>query len=202
MFEYIIGTITAIYPSYLVIEAGGIGYRLLMANPFRLTDKLETTEQLYVYQNTTQDDMTLFGFRTKNEKDVFLKLINVSGIGPKSALAILANEDHSGLIRAIEAEDRTYLQKFPGVGKKTAAQIILDLQGKLDDLSPTALANETQSDKPKSAENLQLTEAIEALKALGYGKREVKKVKSHLTELKPMSTDEYIKEALRTLLYS
>ena len=202
MFEYIIGTITAIYPSYLVIEAGGIGYRLLRANPFRLTDKLDTTEQLYVYQNKTQDDMTLFGFRTKSEKDVFLKLINVSGIGPKSALAILANEDHSGLIRAIEAEDRTYLQKFPGVGKKTAAQIILDLQGKLDDLSPTALANETQSDKPKSAENLQLTEAIEALKALGYGKREVKKVKSHLTELKPMSTDEYIKEALRTLLYS
>ncbi|QTJ36066.1 Holliday junction branch migration protein RuvA [Dolosigranulum pigrum] len=202
MFEYIIGTITAIYPSYLVIEVGGIGYRLLMANPFRLTDKLETTEQLYVYQNTTQDDMTLFGFRTKSEKDVFLKLINVSGIGPKSALAILANEDHSGLIRAIEAEDRTYLQKFPGVGKKTAAQIILDLQGKLDDLSPTALANEAQSDKPKSAENLQLTEAIEALKALGYGKREVKKVKSHLIELEPMSTDEYIKEALRTLLYS
>lgn len=202
MFEYIIGTITAIYPSYLVIEAGDIGYRLLMANPFRLTDKLETTEQLYVYQNTTQDDMTLFGFRTKSEKDVFLKLINVSGIGPKSALAILANEDHSGLIRAIEAEDRTYLQKFPGVGKKTAAQIILDLQGKLDDLSPTALANEAQPDKPKLAENLQLTEAIEALKALGYGKREVKKVKSHLTELEPMSTDEYIKEALRILLYS
>lgn len=202
MFEYIIGTITAIYPSYLVIEAGGIGYRLLMANPFRLTDKLDITEQLYVYQNTTQDDMTLFGFRTKSEKDVFLKLINVSGIGPKSALAILANEDHSGLIRAIEAEDRTYLQKFPGVGKKTAAQIILDLQGKLDDLSPTALANEAQPDKPKLAENLQLTEAIEALKALGYGKREVKKVKSHLTELEPMSTDEYIKEALRTLLYS
>jgi len=133
---------------------------------------------------------------------VFLKLINVSGIGPKSALAILANEDHSGLIRAIEAEDRTYLQKFPGVGKKTAAQIILDLQGKLDDLSPTALANEAQPDKQKSTENLQLTEAIEALKALGYGKREVKKVKSHLTELEPMSTDEYIKEALRTLLYS
>lgn len=200
MFEYIIGQVTAVYPSYLVIETHGVGYHILMANPFRLTDKISSEEKIYVYQNVSQDNMNLFGFRSKNEKDLFLKLINVSGIGPKSALAILANEDHDGLIRAIESDDTVYLQKFPGVGKKTASQIVLDLKGKLADLSPEVFTTTSQQKSDKV--NKQLQEALEALSALGYGKREVKKAETLLKDLEQMSTDAYIREALKSLLHS
>lgn len=201
MYEYIKGTITHIYPSYLVVENHGIGYRILMANPFRLTDYQNQEATIYLYQNVTQDDMALFGFKNREEKELFLKLIGVSGIGPKSALAILANEDHVGLITAIENDDTKFLQKFPGVGKKTAAQIVLDLKGKLSEL---ALENYNGSAQQmvleESDEDPIFEEAIEALFALGYGQREVKQVRKGLAEFKAETTDAYIREALRVIM--
>lgn len=199
MFEYIKGKITQIYPSYLVVEAYGIGYHILMANPFRLTEKEDV--MIYLYQNVTQDNTQLFGFRTYNEKELFLKLINVSGIGPKSALGILANEDHGGLIRAIEDEDVKFLQKFPGVGKKTASQIVLDLKGKLSELSPEQFAAYEEETKEPDVTPL-LKEALEALSALGYSQREIKKIKDPLKEMEETTTDAYIREGLRLLLHS
>lgn len=201
MYEYIKGTITHIYPSYLVVENHGIGYHILMANPFRLTDYQNQEATIYLYQNVTQDDMALFGFKNREEKELFLKLIGVSGIGPKSALAILANEDHVGLITAIENDDTKFLQKFPGVGKKTAAQIVLDLKGKLSEL---ALENYNGSAQQmvleESDEDPIFEEAIEALFALGYGQREVKQVRKGLAEFKAETTDAYIREALRVIM--
>lgn len=203
MYEYIKGTVAQIHPSYLVLENNGIGYHILMANPFRLTNDESQEIIVYLYQNITQDDIQLFGFRSYNEKLLFLNLISVSGIGPKSALAILANEDHAGLIRAIENEDVKFLQKFPGVGKKTASQIVLDLKGKLAELSPEIFANEDNSSK--KADNLSnpvLEEAMEALRALGYTQREVKKVQKELSDKDLQKTDAYIREGLQILLHT
>lgn len=201
MYEYIKGTIAFIYPSYLVIDNQGIGYHILMANPFRFSNYQGKEVTIYVYQNVTQDDMHLFGFKNHEEKALFLKLISVSGIGPKSALAILANEDHMGLIQAIEQENAKFLQKFPGVGKKTAAQIVLDLKGKLSELT---LTNEDkaakQALKASADENLILNEAIEALLALGYSQRETKKVRKELEEFEAETTDAYIREGLRMIM--
>lgn len=201
MFEYLIGKLVDIHPSYLVLDVNGVGYRIMMANPFRLTSEQDKEVKLFIYQNVTQDSITLLGFRRLNEKNLFLKLINVSGIGPKSALAILANDDHAGLIRAIEAEDTKFLQRFPGVGKKTASQIVLDLKGKLSELSPELFSDSDDPIMSQTDYGPALAEALEALEALGYSKREVKKVRKPLEEQGPMTTDAYIREALKILLH-
>lgn len=200
MFEYIKGKVTYIAPAYLVLESNGIGFLLYMANPFRYTDKMETEVTVYVYQDIRQDAMVLYGFRNQQEKQLFLKLVRVSGIGPKSAMAILANDDHTGLVQAIENDDVGFLMKFPGVGKKTAGQLVLDLKGKLSDLELEIKGpeNNTSSYKSKGL-NEQLSEAIEALLALGYSQKESKKVQKELEKMDPSSTDTYLREGLKLL---
>lgn len=201
MYEYIIGTIKEVNPSFLVVENNQIGYHIHIANPFRLANQLNEEATVYIYQSVTQDAIRLYGFINRQEKQLFLKLIGVSGIGPKSALSILAAEDHVGLVQAIEQDNMKYLQNFPGVGKKTAAQIVLDLQGKLSDLSPEVMEVFGSSDTEILDKNTQLEEAIEALTVLGYSQRAVKKTMPKLEELEDASTDEYIREALKYLIH-
>ena len=200
MYEYIKGTVQEVTPSYLVLDNQGIGYHVLIANPFRLSSQMNQEIIIYIYQSVTQDDIRLYGFINREEKELFLKLIGVSGIGPKSALAILAAEDHVGLIQAIEDNNIKYLQNFPGVGKKTASQIILDLQGKLSELSPEVTEVFGPPTKEKST-NIELDEALEALNVLGYTKRDIKKVLPKLETLEEMTADDYIREALTHLIY-
>ena len=126
MYEYFDGLVTSVTPYYIVVEIQGIGYQVYVANPFRY--HADSKKKLYIYQAVRENAITLYGFWNLAEKNLFLKLLNVSGIGPKSALAILANDNHLGLVEAINGENITYLTKFPGVGKKTAQQIILDLK--------------------------------------------------------------------------
>lgn len=200
MYEYINGTVVDVNPSYLVLDNQGIGYHVFIANPFRLSSQLNEEVTIYIYQGVTQDDIRLYGFINKEEKELFMKLIGVSGIGPKSALAILAAEDHVGFIQAIEQENTKYLQKFPGVGKKTASQIVLDLQGKLSELSPEVFAVFGEEDLDSATKNVELEEALEALNVLGYTKRDIKKVTSKLEALEGASADDYIREALKHLI--
>lgn len=201
MYEYIRGTVQEVNPSYLVLDNNGIGYHILIANPFRLSTKKKQEATIYIYQGVTQDDIRLYGFINKEEKELFLKLIGVSGIGPKSALAILAAEDHVGFVQAVENNDVKYLQKFPGVGKKTAAQIVLDLQGKLSELSPEVIEAFGGETTPAAARNVELEEALEALAVLGYTQRDIKKVTPILEEIKEASADDYIREALKHLIH-
>src|SRR6185437_15086983 len=129
----------------------------------------------------------------------FKKLITVSGIGPKGALAILASGIPSQVISAIEREDESFLTQFPGVGKKTARQMILDLKGKLHDLF-TEIENPDENVTLLSlVENGALDEALLALDALGYSKRELSKVKPKL-EKEDLDTEGYMKLALQLLL--
>ncbi len=200
MYEYIRGTVQEVTPSYLVLDNQGIGYHIFIANPFRLSTLKKQEATIFIYQSVTQDDIRLYGFINKEEKELFLKLIGVSGIGPKSALAILAAEDHVGLVNAIENNDVTYLQKFPGVGKKTAAQIVLDLQGKLSELSPEVIEAFGGAHTPKETRNTQLEEALEALAVLGYTQRDIKKVTPILEKIEHTSADDYIREALKHLI--
>ena len=196
MYEYLTGMISIVAPQYIVIDVNGVGYKLLVANPYRFQEDPTTKVRVYVYQAVRDDNIALFGFVDQAEKRLFMQLSNVSGIGPKSALAILANPDHQGLVDAIASNNIGYLTKFPGIGKKTASQIVLDLKDKLastaggDLFSP---AQETTSDT-----NPALDDALAALKALGYKEREVKKVKKELDDQQG-TTDEYLREALRLL---
>ena len=199
MYEYLIGKITAINPHYIVVEVNGIGYQLQVANPFRYEEN--TTQKVYVYQAVRENDVTLYGFYDLAEKQLFLKLISVSGIGPKSALAILATNDQGGFVAAINADDEAYLTKFPSIGKKTAKQIILDLKGKMDDIeTPTPMVDQQKLALDFDNEQSYLKEALEAMLSLGYTKTEVKKVSKKLKDFQADSTDAYLSAALKLVL--
>ena len=198
MYEYLTGVVTFINPYYLVIETNGIGYQIALGNPYRYSSKLNKEIKLYVHQVIREDAHLLYGFDSLEEKQLFLRLVSVSGIGPKSAFAIMASDDHSGLIQAVETGDVTYLTKFPGVGKKTAQQMILDLKGKFGELSIDTPFN--LFDESTAQDATALSEAMEALSALGYSDKEVKRVEKQLKEVENLTTDEYLRQALKLMM--
>ena len=198
MYEYLTGLVTVVAPQYIVVDVNGVGYKLLVANPYRYQEDRTKKVQVYVYQAVREDNISLFGFTDQNEKNLFMQLINVSGIGPKSALAILANPDHQGLVDAITNNNVSYLTKFPGIGKKTASQIVLDLRDKLTNESSNSLFATTQLTVDATV-NRELKDALEALAASGYKERDIKKVQKTLMKEEQMATDEYLRQALRLL---
>ena len=180
MYEYIKGKITDIEANYIVIDNNGIGYIVYVASPYSF--KIEDTK-VYIYQYVKEDELSLYGFKTKEEKDLFLKLIGVKGLGCKMALPMFATNSNTNIIDAIEKEDVTYLKKFPKIGDKVARQIILDLKGKL-------VSNNTNT--------VNNTELIEALKALGYKVNDINKILSKIDSSKTLENQ--IKDALKLLL--
>ena len=196
MYEYLKGILSKITAKYIVVEVAGIGYILHVANPYAYSGQVNQELQVYVHQVVREDVQLLYGFATEEEKQLFLSLISVSGIGPVSALAIIAADDNAGLVEAIESKNITYLTKFPKIGKKTAQQMILDLEGKID------LSQEAQPSKTKTAQaadNQELEEAMEALLALGYKATELKKIKKFF-EGTTDTAENYIKSALKMLV--
>ncbi|AGX05659.1 MULTISPECIES: Holliday junction branch migration protein RuvA [Bacillaceae] len=202
MFEYIKGTVEFIGPEYIVVENNGLGYQISTPNPFSYSNKQGGEIQIFTYHYVREDIFALYGFHSREEKMLFTKLLNVSGIGPKGALAILASGEPAQVVQAIEDEDEAFLVKFPGVGKKTARQMILDLKGKLQEAIPDFFPNLFNPDAARPAATgsaALLEEAILALRALGYSEKEVKRIKPAL-EKEKLTTDEYIKKGLQLLL--
>ncbi|RNF40956.1 Holliday junction branch migration protein RuvA [Planococcus salinus] len=195
MYDYIKGTVTRVTPEYLVVEQQGIGWQIFAPNPYSFgTEEL----QVFLHHHVREDAHLLFGFPTLEQRELFRKLISVSGIGPKGALAILASGQPQHVIDAIEREDEKFLVKFPGVGKKTARQMILDLKGKLTEFFGDSAPLE---DTPSllSGDEAELEEAMLALGALGYSDREIAKVKPQLKGLE-LDTEGFMKKALQLLL--
>ncbi len=183
MYATIKGIVTSVKPSHIVIENNGIGYLVLSPYPYQYHMGDEVT--CFIHHYIREDTNALYGFDTSESKDLFLKLIGVSGIGPKSALSILASPNVDETMYAIESGNVKFLTKFPGIGTKTAQQIILDLKGKLvseeDTLFPAQEDDVTQ-----------------ALLALGYSKTEIRKT---LKKINPdQSVEDMIKQALQTLI--
>lgn len=194
MFEYLEGTITEITPAYIVIDVNGIGYKVFSPTPFAY--RVNEEAKVFVEQIFSENNgFTLYGFESRLAKGLFLKLLSVSGIGPKSALAIMAAEDSDSLAEAIEQGEVKYLTRFPGVGKKTASQIVLDLKGKLGDYV-SRLDRKSESSDVSPA----LHDALLALLALGYTQKEVDRITPKLSELNYDSADQYIKKGLALLL--
>lgn len=200
MYDYIKGTVTRVTPEYITLDQNGLGWLIMTPNPFSF-HKTDEIQQVFTYLHVRQDIQLLLGFKTLEQRELFKKLITVSGIGPKGALAILASGIPSQVIGAIEREDETFLVQFPGVGKKTARQIILDLKGKLQDLFTDIDLEDDEHSLLTMAENDALDEAILALEALGYSQRELTKVKSKI-EQENHDTEGYMKKALQLLLKS
>lgn len=203
MFDYIKGTVDFVGPEYIVVESNGIGFQITTPNPFIYSKDMGTEIRIFIYHYVREDVMSLFGFQSRQEKTLFTKLLNVSGIGPKGALAILSSGEPEQVVDAIENEDESFLVKFPGVGKKTARQMILDLKGKLQNVVPDFFPNlfnpETGERPAPLVGNQELEEALLALKALGYSEKEIKKITPDLQK-ETGTTDQYIKMALQKLL--
>lgn len=181
MYGYIKGKVTEIESNYIILENNDIGYLVFTASPYSFN--INEDYKIYIYQNVKEDELSLYGFKSKEEKGLFLKLIDVKGLGPKMALPIIASNNINDVIEAIEKSDVNYLKKFPKIGDKVARQIILDLKGKL-----------ITSEKEEVDNNEEL---IEALEALGYKKQDIKKI---LPNIKEEKIENQIKEALKLLL--
>ena len=181
MFEYLNGKITDIESNYITIDVNGVGYKVLTASPYSFEE--DTFCKIYLYNHIREDEYTLYGFKNKEERELFLKLINVKGLGPKIALPILATGSINGVIDAIDRENILYLTKFPKVGEKLARQIILDLKGKL-----------VSDEKSVEVDD----ELVQALVSLGYKMPDIKRVIKEVD--KSLSIEMQIKESLKLLL--
>lgn len=182
MFEYIKGKIDDIESNYIIVNNNDIGYKIYTASPYSF--ELDKEYKVYLYQHIREDENSLFGFKTKEDRNLFLKLIDVKGLGPKMALPMLATGSADGIIDAIERENILYLKKFPKIGDKVARQIILDLKGKL-------------VTKGEITPNVN-DELVEALTSLGYKNADIKKVVCKVDN--KLTIEEQIKEALKLLL--
>ncbi|WEV54983.1 Holliday junction branch migration protein RuvA [Leuconostocaceae bacterium ESL0723] len=204
MYEYLQGVITIIQPAYLVLETkDGVGYRLYTANPYQFEEGQQ--QRLYAEQIVRENEISLYGFASQADKQVFDKLLSVSGIGPKSALAILAGGDITGVVNAVEADDWQYLTQFPGVGKKTAQQIVLDLKGKVSGILPAGADGQATVDTNSAGQHANqqaLDDALLALDSLGYGNKDVQKVGKLLANQEAATTEEYLRQALKLLVKS
>lgn len=197
MIAYIKGKLTNIHDETIVIDVNGIGYEIHCANPYDFQKDLHQDLFIHTYYHVREDAHILYGFKTEDEKYLFTKLISVSGIGPKSGITIQGSVNVSEFVAAVEQEDEAYLKSFPGVGKKTARQIILDLKGKM-----TGLTSVVSEDAPKSqpSQTTSLNEAQEALKSLGYASQEIKAIIPELQKHASENTDELIRKALSLLM--
>lgn len=182
MYAYIKGMVKEQTGSGIVLDCNNIGYDINVGNPYSY--ELDKEIKVYIYEHVREDEYTLYGFKSADEKELFLKLINVKGVGPKMALPMLATGSINGIVDAIERENILYLKKFPKIGEKVAKQIILDLKGKL---------NVTLTSDDNSKEEL-----IEVLKGLGYKEKDFKSVIQRVDSSKKV--EDQVKDALKLLL--
>lgn len=182
MFDVIEGKVIDIEVNYVCISISGIGFKVFVPNPYSF--RLDEEVKVYLHNQIKEDEYSLYGFKSKEERNIFLKLINVKGLGPKIALPILAGSTVEGLMDAIERENVLYLEKFPKVGEKLARQIILDLKGKL-----------VSKENSSSGVN---DELIEVLLSLGYKRPDINRVVKDVDG--SLSIESQIKEALKLLL--
>ncbi|MDD2502807.1 MAG: Holliday junction branch migration protein RuvA [Clostridia bacterium] len=194
MYAYISGILEELESQQVVIEANGVGYRIFVPGSIlqRLPSVGERTK-LYTYLNVREDAQELYGFLEKEEKQFFEKLITVTGIGPKVALGMLSVHSVHQLAAAIATGDRQTLCRAPGVGKKTAERIILELQDKIDkDVFQLPDARAGISNRWTNEH----VEALEALQTLGYSAIEAERA---LTGLKEKDSSSLIRVALKNL---
>lgn len=181
MYSYIKGMVVGYDGNYIILDNNNIGYSIFVSNPYSF--KLNEECKVYLYNHIKEDENSLYGFKSMDEKKLFLKLINVKGIGPKMAMPLFASGNIKGIYDAINSDNVTYLTKFPKIGDKVAKQIILDLKGKL-----TSQTDLFQYDS---------RELIEVLESLGYKSNDIKKIIDKVDN--DLSLENQIKEALKLL---
>ena len=187
MYSYIMGKVTEVTPTYITLENNQIGYKVIVASPFNFHIGEDIKLYIYHYVCMAKDINSLYGFINTKDRDLFISLINVTGIGPKSALSMEAYDSYENIIYAINSSNTKYLTKFPGIGVKSASQIILDLKGKLEEIDGALLNNKFE-------------DALLALQALGYSKTDCMKYLKQVDT--SLSTEDAIKMVLKNMIGS
>lgn len=196
MIGYLHGRVIALYTDHCLLDVHGVGYRVFVANSTRTKLRQREEASLFVYTSVREDAIVLYGFATEEEYDLFLQLIGVSGIGPKVALGILSAITVEGLCRAIQNKQASVLTKLPGIGKKSAERLILELKDKVafrgsaeEELLTIENGEEVGDDAA--------SEAMAALQSLGYTPSEIAPVIRKTVKYK--TTEAIIKASLKEL---
>lgn len=195
MIGYLRGEVIYLYTDYVLLDVHGVGYRVFIANSTRQKLRLHEEASLFVYTSVREDAIILYGFATQEEYDLFLQLLSVSGIGPKVALGILSSITVEGLCRAIQNKQASVLTKLPGIGKKSAERLILELKDKVafDGGEQELLTIENEADVGDDM----VAEAMAALQSLGYTQAEIAPIIRKTAKYK--TTEAIIKASLKLL---
>jgi Holliday junction DNA helicase RuvA len=197
MFSYIKGIVGEVAPDYVVVENNGVGFQVMTSQNVTSNLRKGDSITMYTHLNVREDDMSLFGFTKRDELTCFKQLINISGIGPKGALAILSALSLDELKLAVLSEDYKAISKANGIGAKTAQRVVIDLKDKfkLEDISYV----NAEDDLSTGAVDDTMSEAAQALVALGYSNvealRAIKKVEGYET----LTVEELLKAALKNM---
>lgn len=196
MFAYIKGNLEQKSNNYVVIDVGGVGYKIFMAtNSIEKLGEIGEIVKVYTHYYVREDNISLYGFNTNEELRMFELLLQVSGIGAKSAIAMLSEISPSSFALAVISDDISQLVKIPGIGKKTAARIVLELK---DKLKTEEAITKTEEVKLSITNEEETSEAIAALQVLGYTKREIEKALENV-DTKNLQLEEIIKQGLKNL---
>lgn len=198
MIDFVKGKIHYQENDYLAVAVGGVGYQVYVTNPYAFEKEKEVF--LYTHFVVREDAQLLYGFSTKQERDLFRLLLEVSGVGPKAAMGMLSGMNPSQLVQAIQMEDLKQLTRLPGVGKKTAQRLVLDLKDKLKKLSLPELT--VASPSPLSVRPDKERDVIEALLVLGYNEEEAKWAVREVLKSseEEVDTETWIKQALKIMM--
>lgn len=206
MIHFIKGQLDTVSEQKIVVENQGMGYEILV--PASVLSKLPAIGmdvKIYIYMHVREDALQLYGFTTKEEKEMFQLLITVNGIGPKGALGILSIMDVDALRFAILSEDAKSISKAPGIGGKTASKLILELKDKVDfeETVDTVLTKGENAvagvSAPAEDVGYRANDAIQALVALGYSSTEAVKAVKKVDLIQDMTTEEILKSSLKYL---
>lgn len=197
MISYVKGILEDISDSGIVVEAGGIGYFISMPPSISVKYKQHTEVKIHTYMNVKEDGISLFGFESQKQLELFKKLTSVSGVGVKTAMALLGVCSVNEITSAIVSNDITMLCRAPGLGKKSAQRIILELKDKIstDDIT-SIIGGDITSDSVDLSDAK--SEALEALLVLGYGRSEAVKALSDIYSAED-DTSTLIKKALKRI---
>ena len=194
MFAYIKGSLEMKFKNYVVIDVGGLGYKIFMAeNAINEIGEIGKTVKVFTYYRVREDDISIFGFNTQEQLRTFELLISVSGVGAKSALVMLSCIEPSEFAIAVISNNVKLLTQIPGIGPKSAQRIILELKDKLKAEQNEEQIEEAKNKSAKTSENVQ--EAISGLMVLGYSKKDIEKAFEHLA-VETLSVEELIKKGL------
>lgn len=197
MLAYIKGELTAKLSDYVVIEAGGLGYKVFMPETaIERLGNIGNKVKVYTYYKVREDDISIYGFNTNEELRMFELLLSVGGVGAKTAIVIISTIEPSNFAFAVISEDISELIKIPGIGKKSAQRIVLELK---DKLKKDAISIEAEVFAGKQQNNkAEVEEAMSALQVLGYNKKEIEKAFEKLS-ITNESVEELIKKGLSIL---